>query len=143
ASAHGGGLRVVGDHDDGLVEAVVHLLEHVQDDGRVLGVEVARGLVGEDEGGLRDDGAGEGHALLLAAGELQRLVVHLVFELEHAQDFAPAFGVEIGRAHVELQSQSNLVCRLLLEKKKHENKMDDKQLEHAQKYAPAFGVEIG
>src|SRR2546430_10451527 len=27
-------------------------------------------------------------------------------------------GREIGRAHVELQSQSNLVCRLLLEKKK-------------------------
>src|SRR2546430_3178909 len=27
-------------------------------------------------------------------------------------------GPEIGRAHVELQSQSNLVCRLLLEKKK-------------------------
>src|SRR2546427_1246118 len=26
--------------------------------------------------------------------------------------------LEIGRAHVELQSQSNLVCRLLLEKKK-------------------------
>src|SRR2546427_6538766 len=25
---------------------------------------------------------------------------------------------EIGRAHVELQSQSNIVCRLLLEKKK-------------------------
>src|SRR2546427_8440501 len=28
---------------------------------------------------------------------------------------------EIGRAHVELQSQSNLVCRLLLEKKKIKN----------------------
>src|SRR2546430_10074169 len=27
-------------------------------------------------------------------------------------------GEEIGRAHAELQSQSNLVCRLLLEKKK-------------------------
>src|SRR2546430_10379836 len=27
-------------------------------------------------------------------------------------------GEQIGRAHVELQSQSNLVCRLLLEKKK-------------------------
>src|SRR2546430_10766276 len=27
------------------------------------------------------------------------------------------FIIEIGRAHVELQSQSNLVCRLLLEKK--------------------------
>src|SRR2546430_4463860 len=29
-----------------------------------------------------------------------------------------AGGKEIGRAHAELQSQSNLVCRLLLEKKK-------------------------
>src|SRR5205085_8303976 len=28
------------------------------------------------------------------------------------------FPVKIGRAHAELQSQSNLVCRLLLEKKK-------------------------
>src|SRR2546430_5326687 len=28
-------------------------------------------------------------------------------------------GPEIGRAHSELQSQSNLVCRLLLEKKKN------------------------
>src|ERR1043165_6542371 len=87
AAAHGGGLRVVRDHDDGLVEAVVHLLKHVQDDGRVLAVEVARRLVGED------DGARQGDALLLAAGKLQRLVVHLVFKLEHAEDFASAFGV--------------------------------------------------
>src|SRR5438067_1558208 len=93
AAAHGGGLRVVRDHDDGLVEAVVHLLKHVQDDGRVLGVEVPRRLVGEDECGLGDDGAGERHALLLAAGKLQGLVVHLVFELEHAKDFAPPLGV--------------------------------------------------
>src|ERR1043165_3879871 len=93
AAAHGGGLRVVRDHDDGLVEAVVHLLKHVQDDGRVLAVEVAGRLVGEDDGGLRDDGAGEWGSLLLAAGKLQRLGVHLVFELEHAEDFASAFGV--------------------------------------------------
>src|SRR2546430_9912571 len=33
-----------------------------------------------------------------------------------------ALAAKIGRAHVELQSQSNLVCRLLLEKKKqHDN----------------------
>src|SRR2546430_12163861 len=31
---------------------------------------------------------------------------------------------QIGRAHAELQSQSNLVCRLLLEKKKNYNKID-------------------
>src|SRR5438270_9676322 len=33
-------------------------------------------------------------------------------------------GQEIGRAHVELQSQSNLVCRLLLEKKKKETNIN-------------------
>src|SRR3989475_7443777 len=33
-------------------------------------------------------------------------------------DFTGMIGDQIGRAHAELQSQSNLVCRLLLEKKK-------------------------
>src|SRR5256885_2869668 len=32
--------------------------------------------------------------------------------------------VQIGRAHVELQSPSNLVCRLLLEKKKKKDRHD-------------------
>src|SRR5918912_50632 len=66
AAAHGGGLRVVRDHDDGLVEAVVHLLKHVQDDGGVLRIEVAGRLVGQDDGGPCDDGARERDALLLA-----------------------------------------------------------------------------
>ena len=47
--------------------------------------------------GLVDDGACERDALLLAAGEFERLVVHLVFEFEQAQDFAPAFGVAVRR----------------------------------------------
>src|SRR2546427_13200348 len=34
---------------------------------------------------------------------------------------------QIGRAHVELQSQSNLVCRLLLEKKKKKKQEKQKQ----------------
>src|SRR2546430_9140259 len=33
----------------------------------------------------------------------------------------PGAALEIGRAHAELQSQSNLVCRLLLEKKKNKH----------------------
>src|SRR5688572_31096641 len=36
----------------------------------------------------------------------------------HHEDGQHRVGREIGRAHSELQSQSNLVCRLLLEKKK-------------------------
>src|SRR2546430_11784386 len=48
-------------------------------------------------------------------------VLRAVPDLQRAlgeQARGPADGGEIGRAHVELQSQSNLVCRLLLEKKK-------------------------
>ena len=38
------------------------------------GVEIAGGLVREQHRGLRDEGAGQRHALLLAAGELPRVV---------------------------------------------------------------------
>src|SRR2546427_894260 len=41
--------------------------------------------------------------------------IHIVFL---RRSLFLSFDLEIGRAHVELQSQSNLVCRLLLEKKK-------------------------
>src|SRR5690242_21184206 len=37
-------------------------------------------------------------------------------------DLTTSTGLEIGRAHVELQSHVNLVCRLLLEKKKKTNR---------------------
>ena len=63
-----GGFGVVGDHQDGLVELAAGLAEHLEDSVGVLGVEVAGGLVGEDDGGAVDEGAGDGYALLLAAG---------------------------------------------------------------------------
>src|SRR2546430_4412822 len=40
-------------------------------------------------------------------------------KLDGGRDQSFAAGLEIGRAPSELQSQSNLVCRLLLEKKKN------------------------
>src|SRR5437667_1416139 len=66
---------------------------------------------------------------LLLAGLSTPLVlsVHSIVSLDfavgiipgwHTTIFPPYF-VEIGRAHVELQSHHDLVCRLLLEKKKH------------------------
>ena len=78
----------VGDHHDGgalLVEfgeQVHHLLA-------VLGVEVAGGLVGEDELGVGDHGAGDGDALLLSARELLREVLGAVGDghpLHHRRD---------------------------------------------------------
>src|ERR1700677_2467483 len=70
-----GGLGVVGDHEDGLAELAAGLAEHLEDGVGVFGVEIAGGLVGEDYGGAIDEGAGDGYALLLAAGELVGAVV--------------------------------------------------------------------
>src|ERR1700739_3666987 len=50
-----------------------------------LGVEVSGGFVGEDDGGAIDEGAGDGDALGLSAGELVGLVVHAVFEIDGAE----------------------------------------------------------
>ena len=63
-----GGLGVVGNHEDGLVELAAGLAEHLEDGVGVFGVEVAGGLVGKDDGGASDESAGDGDTLLLAAG---------------------------------------------------------------------------
>ena len=69
ALGEGGHLGVVGDHDDGVAVAV-EVLEELGDDLLVGGVEVAGGLVGEQDGWVVDEGAGDADALLFAAGEL-------------------------------------------------------------------------
>jgi len=50
-----------------------------------LGVKVAQGLVEEDHLRLGDEGAGQGHALLLAAGELRGGPLLEAVELDEAQ----------------------------------------------------------
>jgi hypothetical protein len=77
------GLRVVGDHEDGLVELAAGLAEHLEDGVGVFGVEVAGGLVGEDDGGSVDEGASDGYALLLPSGELAGAVVEAALDAEH------------------------------------------------------------
>ena len=49
-----------------------------------LGVQVAGGLVGEDDGGLVDQSPSDGDALPLAAGEFVGLVVHAGLEADFA-----------------------------------------------------------
>ena len=63
---------VVGDHDDGQPSLRVQLEEDVEDRPAGLRIEVAGGFVREDETRLRDQRAGDRHALLLAAGKLGR-----------------------------------------------------------------------
>ena len=81
AAGRRGDLGVVGDEDDRAARAVelAEELEHLAARGLV---EVAGRLVGEDQGRVGDQRAGDGDALLLAAGQLGRLVVDAVAEAE-------------------------------------------------------------
>jgi len=75
----------------------VHLgreLEHQPDDGRRRhGVELSRGLVGEQESRALRECRADGDALLLAAGELVRAGAGAVFEAGRTQERADAVGV--------------------------------------------------
>ena len=62
-----GGVRIVRDHDDGLVVPLVERLQEVQDLVPGLAVEVARRLVAEQQRRVGDDRARDADALLLAA----------------------------------------------------------------------------
>ena len=79
-------VGVVRDHQD-RVAGVVQLAENFHDDGFVGFVEIAGGLVGEDELWLIDQGAGDGYALLFAAGELRGEMREAVAEADAAQGF--------------------------------------------------------
>ena len=79
----------VGDHDDGGARGV-EVAEEVHDVETVVAVEVAGGLVAEDELRVGDDRAGHGDTLLLPAGELLRIVARPVDDahaLQHLVDF--------------------------------------------------------
>ncbi len=78
----------VGDHDDGGAGGV-EVAEEMHHVKAVLAVEVAGGLVAEDELWVGNHGTGHGDALLLTAGELLRIVtrpVNHVHALQHLVD---------------------------------------------------------
>ena len=66
--------RVVRDHHDRVAERVDRVAQESEDVACAAGVERSGGLVGEHDGGVRDQGTGDRDALLLSAGELGRAV---------------------------------------------------------------------
>ena len=82
----GGRLLVVGDHDDGLTQALAHAGQGLQQGGGRGGVQRPGGLVGEDNLGAAHEGTGHGHALLLAAGELVGPVGQAVADAQGGDD---------------------------------------------------------
>ncbi len=84
-------VGAVGYHDDGGASGV-EVAEQVHDVETVVAVEVAGGLVAEDELRVGDDRAGHGDTLLLPAGELLRIVARPVDDahaLQHLVDLRP------------------------------------------------------
>ena len=83
-------FRIVRHEDDG--DALgVELLEHPQDLDAGVRIEVAGRLVGQHQRRAVDQGPGDGHALLLAAGHLRGLVIAAVGQSHPLQeDVVPA-----------------------------------------------------
>ena len=67
----------------------------VDDELAVVSVEVARGLVGEEDDRAVDEGPGEGHPLLLAPRELGRIVVGAIGEADAVEQLE---GARAGRS---------------------------------------------
>ena len=80
------GVRIVGDHHDRLPVLADGAAHEVEDLGAGPGVEVAGRLVGEDHVGPGVERAGDGDALLLAAGQLARAVAQPIGEADGADD---------------------------------------------------------
>ena len=65
----------MGDEQEGGAVGAVDLAHHLKHLVGGFGVQIAGGFIGEDEGGVHRQGAGEGDALLLAAGHVGGEVV--------------------------------------------------------------------
>ena len=76
--ARSGGVRVVRDHDDRLAVLAIERLQQLEDLVAGLAIEVAGRLVAEQQRRVGDDRARDADALLLAAGELARVVLRAV-----------------------------------------------------------------
>src|SRR6478609_661541 len=97
-----GDNRIMRDHDDG-ASLGVHFTKLAEHDFFVHGVEVAGGLVGQNDVRIVDQGPGDADALLFAAGKLRRQMLSAVFEsdlVERGQRFGLVrHAVEVLRQH--------------------------------------------
>ena len=91
AIAAGGVFFGMGDLDDGGA-GFIEFLEELHDLVALDGMEIAGGLIGEDELGILDDGAGYADELLLAAGELIGEKIFFADDVEAIESVADEAG---------------------------------------------------
>ena len=81
-----GDLGIVGHEDDGLAVVLGEAGQDVENKRRVLDVQVARGLVREDDGRLVGERARDRDPLLLPAGKVRPQPVELVAQADRLQE---------------------------------------------------------
>lgn len=101
---------VVGNQDQGGTAFAVEFEEQVADPLAGGAVEVAGGFVGEQHVRLRREGTGNGDPLLLAAGELARIVAQALAEADSLEQFSGALA-SVGAAF-QLQGQHHVLQRI-------------------------------
>lgn len=83
--------------------------EEFEDGASGGGIEVAGGLVGEEDGRAESEGAGEGNALLFAAGELDRVVIEAAVEADAGEEIASAAATGSVRGAGEFHREKNVL----------------------------------
>ena len=105
----GGRLRLVGHHDHRLPQVVDAAAQDLQDLVGGVGVQVAGGLVGEDDRRLAHERPGAGHALDLTAGELGRPVGQALPEADGVDHLVEALRVDLLAG--DIQGQGDVLRR--------------------------------
>ena len=99
----------MGDVDDGGAQLPVDALELASHVDTQAGVQVGEGLVKQQQLGVGGHGAGDGHALLLAAGQLVGVAVHILLDAHHAQGVVDALlDLRLGQL-LDLQAESDVL----------------------------------
>ncbi len=97
--------QVVADEQVGHAQAVLQVLHQVEHLGLHRHVQRADRLVGHDQLGLGDQGAGDGDALALAARKLMRVLVHVAGAQAHRVQHGGGALRHVGGAAVALRGQ--------------------------------------
>ena len=105
-----GFLLIVGDVDGGDAEIPLHLFQLVAQLYAQLGVQIGQGFVHADDGGARYQRAGNGYALLLAAGQLADRLFQLLIGKIYLLGDVTHLLVDLGLAQLlDFQAEGDVV----------------------------------
>jgi hypothetical protein len=81
-----GDLGIVSHQDQGRTAGAVPFEQQIENVSAVLGVEIASGFVGKDDGRLQDEGSGQCNPLLFTTRKLDWVVMHAISKAYTAQE---------------------------------------------------------